>query len=111
MKINLSKEGKYLLFFLAFSFLIYLFVSFVGIEEFKYNLISERAKSEIIFPLDLNAASYAELINIPGIGPSYAQRIIEYRYNNGGFGSIEELKNVKGIGDKKLKKMKPYLKL
>jgi len=111
VKINLSKEGKYLLSFLAFSFLVYLIISFIGVEGFKYSLISDRVKSEIVFPLDLNSASYSELIQIPGIGPSYAQRIIEYRYNSGGFGSIEELKNVKGIAGKRFIKIKPYFKL
>ncbi len=111
MKLNLNKETKYLLLFLGLSFSVYLFVSFVGVENFKYNLISEKSSIAVVFPLDLNSASYGQLIQLPGIGPSYAQRIIEYRYNNNGFKSIEDLKNVKGIGDKKLNKIKPYLRL
>ncbi len=111
MKLNLSRELKYLLLFLSLSFSIYLFVSFTGVEKFKYRLISERSKREEVFPLDLNSASYEQLIQLPGIGPNYAQRIIEYRYNNKGFKSIEELKQIKGIGDKKFDKLKPYIRL
>lgn len=61
--------------------------------------------------LSLNSASEAELDTLPGVGPVTARAIIEYRTQMGGFQSVDELVNVKGIGDKKLAKMKPYLRL
>lgn len=56
--------------------------------------------------INLNTASSAQLDSLPGIGTAYAQRIIDYRTSNGGFKSIEEIKNVKGIGDKTFEKLK-----
>lgn len=50
--------------------------------------------------LDLNTATIYELEELPDIGPVLAQRILDYRDANGGFVSVEELKNVDGIGDK-----------
>jgi competence protein ComEA len=43
---------------------------------------------------------------LPGIGVTYAQRIIDYRNQNGGFGKIEDIMNVKGIGQKTFDKFK-----
>lgn len=56
--------------------------------------------------VNINTASLAELEQLEGIGPVLAARIIEYREAHGGFKSIEELKNVKGIGPKIFTKLK-----
>ncbi len=50
--------------------------------------------------IDLNTANAAELVTLPGIGPKKAEAIIEYRTENGRFMAIEEVKEVKGIGEK-----------
>jgi competence ComEA-like helix-hairpin-helix protein len=51
--------------------------------------------------IDINTAGEAELVGLPGIGPSIAKRIVEYRENNGPFAKVEDLMNVRGIGEKK----------
>ena len=56
--------------------------------------------------VNINTASSAELEALPGIGPAKAKAIVEYRQKNGAFKSVEELKNVKGIGDAVLNKLK-----
>ena len=62
-------------------------------------------------PVNINTASEDELETVPGIGPSTAEKIIEYRKQHGGFTSIDELRAVKGIGEKKLEKMRPFVKV
>ena len=59
--------------------------------------------------LNLNTTTQEELERLPGIGPVLAKRIIGYRYEKGGFDSIEEIKNVKGIGKKIFAEIKNYL--
>lgn len=56
--------------------------------------------------VNINTANQSELDTLPGIGPALAQRIIQYRETNGLFQSIEDLKNVSGIGDKNFENMK-----
>jgi competence protein ComEA len=57
-------------------------------------------------PLDLNAATLADLQKLPGIGPALAARIVEYRQKSGGFKKIEELMNIQGIGEQSFLKLK-----
>ena len=56
--------------------------------------------------VNINTATQNELDELPGIGPVIAQRIIEYREENGDFQKIEDLQNVKGIGDAKYEEIK-----
>ena len=59
--------------------------------------------------LNLNTATKDDLIALPGIGPAKAQAILDYRSAHGQFKSVEELKDVKGIGAKRFEKLKGEL--
>lgn len=61
--------------------------------------------------ININTASAEELTQLPGIGPALAARIVEYRVQKGRFSTLDELKNVKGIGPKKFEKLRPYIRL
>lgn len=59
--------------------------------------------------VNLNTATVAQLETLPGIGKATAERILEYRQKNGGFKKVEDLMNVRGIGEKSFLKMKPLI--
>jgi len=62
-------------------------------------------------PVNLNSATRSQLMELPGIGPALAGRILRYRQQRGKFQKVSDLLNVKGIGPKKLEKLKPFLKI
>ena len=59
--------------------------------------------------VNLNTATPQQLASLPGIGPKTAERIIEYREKNGSFKKIEELMNVRGVGEKSFLKLKSLI--
>lgn len=61
--------------------------------------------------VNINSASQAELETLPGIGPSIASKIVNYRKEKGKFSKIEDIKNVSGIGEAKFEKIKKYIKV
>jgi competence ComEA-like helix-hairpin-helix protein len=60
-------------------------------------------------PIDLNLANVKELQELPGVGPVTAQRIIDLREKSGRFKRVEDLLAVRGISQKKLDAMRPYV--
>lgn len=75
-----------------------------------YSTSLEEARNEAQTPLlvNINTADVKELDELPGVGPSTAERIIEHRRHRGSFKSVSELEEVKGIGPKTLEKMRPF---
>jgi competence protein ComEA len=70
---------------------------------------ASKARATASEPVNLNAATATQLQTLPGVGASTAQRILDYRQKNGSFKKIEELMNVKGIGEKSFLKLKPLI--
>jgi competence ComEA-like helix-hairpin-helix protein len=69
---------------------------------------SSSKKTPPASPIDINSASKTSLMQLPGVGEKTAQTIIEYR-SHVPFRRAEDIMNVKGIGEKKFEKMKPYI--
>jgi competence protein ComEA len=60
--------------------------------------------------IDINTASSAELEKLPGIGPGLAARIVEHRQRYGRFRRVEHLIMVRGIGDRRFRKMRAFIR-
>jgi len=75
----------------------------VGVESIDVKTQGEEGK------ININSADESLLETLPGIGPSRAQGIIEHRERHGPFGTVEEIKNVSGIGDKIFEGLKDYV--
>ena len=70
---------------------------------------SAAAKAGAAGPVNLNTATAAQLEALPGIGARTAALIVEYRQKNGGFKKVEDLMNVRGVGEKSFLKLKPLI--
>lgn len=70
---------------------------------------AEGASKEKPALVDINTATTAELEKLPGVGPSLAKRIVEFREKNGAFQSVEDLLKVQGIGEKSLARFREFV--
>lgn len=70
---------------------------------------SESAEVYVVYPLNLNTCTAQELMTIDGIGEKKASDIIEYRDYLSGYTSVDQIKNIKGIGNGIFEKISPYL--
>ena len=88
----------------------YINLSYAGdtSKDVKYQVSQLEKQSKKI---NLNTASINQLEALPGIGKKKAQAIVNYRKKYGNFTNTDDLTKIKGIGDKMLKKLKPYLTL
>jgi competence protein ComEA len=73
--------------------------------------VMAQGKQPPAHPLDLHVANVKELEQVPGIGPKTAQAIVDFRHKSGRFRRVEDRLAIKGISQRKLDKMRPYLKV
>lgn len=98
------------------------YIPYIGENSIRDNYISSSPGESIILDenydskeindidlININTATQTELETIPGIGPSTALKIIEYRIQNGKFNSPDDLKNINGIGESKFENIKAYI--
>jgi competence ComEA-like helix-hairpin-helix protein len=91
---------------LAFALLL---VGAVGFELITATALFPATKKPPAHPIDINSASSAQLQEVPGIGPATADKILQMRKSYGAFKSVDDLLSVRGIGPKRLEKMRKYL--
>lgn len=99
--------------FLAFLALLYVRGA-AAAEGTDYTITTARQAEEIVTPeasgpVDINTAGLEQLQTLKGIGPALAQRIIDFREENGPFQSVEDLLQVKGIGEATLEKFRDHV--
>jgi len=70
---------------------------------------AEAKKKPPVHPINLNTANSDQLQEVPGIGPATADKILKMRKSYGAFKSVDDLRAIKGIGPKRLEKMRKYL--
>lgn len=77
-----------------------------GKTEVEVHRIPERVYD---YRIDMNEATWVEWMQLPGIGKTLAQRIIEHRETHGPFQSVDDLDEIRGIGPKTIEKLRPWL--
>ena len=87
------------------------FISYSSIANDEPEITKAINQVVIQQPIDVNQASIEQLIRLKGIGKKKAQAIIDYRMENGSFISIEDLMNVKGIGERFIENNRHLLKI
>jgi len=102
--LSLTKEERKVILFLIIISLVGIGVNFLGKKYSPVKALT--CPAENILKIDLNKADKEALMGAPGIGEKLAQRIMEYRKQNGNFFSLEDLKEIKGITDYRYKKLK-----
>jgi competence ComEA-like helix-hairpin-helix protein len=114
--------GAYLFVFLSCLFIFFLKVSdlpsrFWTADYHEFNLSGGPARAQgshrlvLGLSVDINEATLDELTLLPGIGEDLARLILKKRRESGGFRSIEELEDVKGIGEAKLRAIGPFIEV
>jgi competence protein ComEA len=97
----------------AVLFTILLFVQplFMATPAAAQQVGAEKAKSATVSTIDINRASEEDFARLPGIGPELARRIVAFRDKHGPFRRVEDLLVIRGIGHKKWRKIRPYLRV
>lgn len=108
--IHLTLQERKVLLFLVFLFSLGLILNISAKTRAKKEDFSGGYLSRpVCHKVDINRADRSQLVDLPGIGEKTAQTIIAYRQAHGPFKNLDDLKAIKGIGEKKLERLKGHL--
>jgi len=100
-----TSQEKKVIIFLCALFAIGGILRIVGVKYKHTEVLSDRK----VFKVNINEAGIEELEKIPFVGPKTAQEIVNYRKTHKSFGNLQDLGNIKGIGEKKLNIIKEFV--
>ncbi len=86
-------------------------VALLALAVLSLGTVAPLSAAEENDPIDLNRATARELIQLPGVGEVIAKRIVDFREEHGPFKRVEDLMKVKGIGEKSLERIRPYIRI
>ena len=109
LELNLTRQEKNTLLVVVAAALLGLGLSFLFKAVPSAGTIYAASFNTGVSRININSAGKDQLIALPGIGPKIAEKIIDYRREKGKIYDIRELKQIKGIGDKKIENIKPFL--
>lgn len=108
----LTRQERQILGFLAFIFLIGQILEFTFKKNPKvWDMVNLMGDEQFYPKADVNHAPLEELVEIPGIGPATAERIIEYRQKHGPFTDLQQIKSLQGMTPSRFQKIQKYLKI
>lgn len=90
-------------------FVLFVAVSLVGFTPVTVLAANSSSVKQVAEIVHLNQATAEQLQILPGVGPALSERIVDYRTEHGPFNSVEQLTEVKGVGEAKLSKIKSQL--
>lgn len=100
---------QFALIIFCFSLVLASMIYLTKHRNYEKYIFDPKSSQQKIYAINLNLASANEFDNLPGLGPSLSQSIIQDRDHNGPFNSIEDLDRVKGIGPQKISKIRNYI--
>ena len=95
--------------FAAAMLLTWLLTPHASRGDYTIEAVPPAEKAETLRAVNINTAGADELESLPGIGPVLAQRIVDYREQHGDFTTVDGLRNVSGIGEKRLEAIREYI--
>lgn len=109
-----TKQEIKVIFFVFFCFFAGIIISrYFKVHPYRRKFLLSEEEKKFFYgqKININSADFSQLLSIPGIGPSLAEAILEYRKLKGPFREINQLLEIRGIGSQRLQELSKYIEI